>query len=155
MSAMDDTAVVAGRDPGRAAAGREVVWGSAAVVSMLAVLVEADLATAAPWGACGDGGRGPLDSPGLLVGQLIAVAAAQAVVWVLAYRLFTALIPHRLAAAVPIVVAGACLLLLVGWGLLAMLGLPVSYADHVGTYPHWWPGWLPPHARILPCRPPE
>jgi hypothetical protein len=139
----------------RATASREAVWGVAGILSAVAVLGEGDVAAGGPWGACGSGSRWPLGSFGLFVGVLIAAGAVQAAAWVLAYRLITALAAHHLAAAIAVVAVCAGLLLLLGWGLLAVFGLPVSYGEYGGGYPQWWPDWLPPHAGILPCRPPE
>jgi hypothetical protein len=89
------------------------------------------------------------------MGQVIAAIVVQAALWVLAYRLITALVRPQVVRLVCVAVAAIGLLLLVSWAFLGLLGLPESYAGHIGTYPHWWPDWLPPGARILPCRPAE
>ena len=153
MSAVENAAVVASRR--RAAEPRAVIWGAASLLSALAALADASIAAGAPWRVCGGDGQGPLGSQGLLMGQVIASIVVQAALWALAYRLITALVRPRVVRLVCVAVAAIGLLLLVSWGFLGLLGLPVSYAGHVGTYPHWWPDWLPPGARILPCRPAE
>ena len=140
----------------RAAASSAAVWAVAGASSVVAVLVEGDIAAGGPWGACGDNSRWPTGSPLLFVGVLILAGSVQAVAWRLAYGVIIGLTAHRPATVIAVVAVCAALLLLVGWGLLALAGLPVSFGEYGGSYPPWWPDWLPPHAGVvLPCRPPE
>jgi len=129
-----------------------VVWGSAGVLSAIVVLVEADYARRVPAELCSDAQLGLLGSPSArLVAVLVVATVVQTAALVVAYRVTTSLVSHRLAAAVTVTAVGSCLLVLLGWGLFAVLGLPVSHGD-IGLYPDWWPDWLPPSPRVMPCR---
>lgn len=102
-------------------------------------------------GAC-SAGRSSLGDLGLWFMQVLALVAVQTTALTMAYRLIVGQVAHRALAAGSVAVVGVLLIAVIGWGYLALTGLPVSCG---ATHPFWWPRWLPPGVRVAGFRPAE